>query len=77
MPKVITISDDAYRKLKEIKKDRSFSKAILSLIERHSVKRYAKKDVLNWIKKVERQLGHKRKENISERVDEILYGVKK
>ena len=77
MPKVITISDDAYRKLKKIKKDYSFTKAILSLIERHSAKRYAKKDVLNWIEKIERQTARRKKENISERVDEILYGVEK
>ncbi len=72
MPKVITISDEAYEKLKRIKGNRSFSETILSLLKER--KRITKVEVIKWIEKQEKFA--KRKENISERIDEILYGAK-
>ncbi len=72
MPKVITISDEAYEKLKRIKGNRSFSETILSLLKER--KKITKAELIKWIEKQEKLV--KRKENVSERIDEILYGAK-
>ncbi len=72
MPKVITISDEAYEKLKRIKGNRSFSETILSLLKER--KKITKAEVMKWIGRQEKLV--KGKENVSERIDEILYGVK-
>ena len=43
MPKVITISEEAYEALKKIKGNRSFSQVILSLTK-NKKKKYSKRD---------------------------------
>ena len=70
MPKVITISEEAYEALKKIKGNRSFSQVILSLTK-NKKKRYSKKEILEWLEKLEKKV--KKKENVSEKIDEILY----
>ncbi len=75
MPKVITISDEAYEKLSAIKGEKSFTKAILSLIKEKSCEKMSKKEIIKWIEREERKIG-KEKENISEKIDELIYGAK-
>ncbi len=74
MVRVITISDEAYEKLKKLKKNSSFSEVILSLIEKHLQKKYTKKDMLAQIAFLKRKFSGRKRENISEHIDKLLYG---
>jgi len=61
MVKVISLSDEAYTKLKSLKRDLSFSQIVLKLIEDKTKKRakdfyglISKEDGAKWMKEVKR-----------------------
>ncbi|QKR00765.1 antitoxin [Metallosphaera tengchongensis] len=47
MPKVITISDEAYEKLVKLKEGRSFSETIIELVQFYNANKRGRKEVLD------------------------------
>lgn len=71
MAKVITISDDVYKELVSIKGERSFSQVIRDLLKnRTKEKRKTKEDLIKFLMRMKK---HGKRENLSERIDEVLY----
>jgi predicted CopG family antitoxin len=71
MAKVITISDDVYKELVSIKGERSFSQVIRDLLKnRTKEKRKTKEDLIKFLMRMKRD---GKRENLSERIDEVLY----
>lgn len=76
MVKVISLSEEAYNLLKNMKGGKmSFSDVIVSNLGFGQQKKTENlKDLLNWINSLPPS---RKKEAISTKVDEIVYGVKK
>ncbi len=76
MVKVISLSEEAYKMLKKMKRNSmSFSDVIIENLGHTSInKTDSTKDLIEWIK----SLGVSgKKEKISTKVDEIIYGASK
>jgi predicted CopG family antitoxin len=75
MVKVISVSEEAYRRMRLLKKEgMSFSDVIISSVETGNGEKTEEwKELLEWIGRLP---GHSRKkERISENADRIAYGV--
>jgi predicted CopG family antitoxin len=74
MVKVISISEEAYRRLKRLKReDMSFSDVIISYVETGKEgKTEGWDDLLKWIDKLPKS---RKRERTSEHIDSIAYGV--
>lgn len=74
MVKMVSLSDDAYELLSSKKKNNmSFSQVIIKEIKEAGYKKTkTKKDLLFFIRSLPKS--GKKKENISENIDEVLYG---
>ncbi len=72
MAHVIAVADDVYRELRQMKGRRSFSQLIRELLRRKE-KKQPKEALLTYIRELERRYGGKKKDRLSERVDEVLY----
>jgi len=75
MAHLINVSDPVYFELKRMKGKNSFSQLIIGLIGKK--RKEGKAEMIAFIKQLEKEAKGKKKENISEHVDEIAYGVGK
>ncbi|HLC86175.1 MAG TPA: antitoxin VapB family protein [Candidatus Nanoarchaeia archaeon] len=76
MVKLISLSEEAYKVLKQLKKDSmSFSDTILKHLN-HERKNKTEdlEGLIKWIKSIK---SVSKKEKISKNVDEIVYGIKR
>ncbi len=75
MVKVISLSEDAYNVLKQLKRPKtSFSDIIIENLGSDKKNKTLKiTDILEWIEK--HKSPSNKKENISENIDKILYGA--
>ncbi|MFA5049970.1 MAG: antitoxin VapB family protein [Candidatus Micrarchaeia archaeon] len=77
MSQLVNLSDDVYARLTKLKKIKStsYSEIVNELLEKKEEEKYeTKKDLLEYIEKLEIKYKGKKRENISENIDEILYG---
>ncbi|MBS3174964.1 antitoxin VapB family protein [Candidatus Woesearchaeota archaeon] len=73
MVKVISLSEEAYKMLKKIKKEgMSFSDVIIENIGNSKFKTENMKDLIEWVEKLP-----KKRRKVKINIDEIIYGVSK
>ncbi|MBU0527627.1 hypothetical protein KKE92_04045 [Candidatus Micrarchaeota archaeon] len=71
------MADDVYEKLSGLKKlkNASYSEIIREMLNQgENEKTETKKDILAYLKTLEKKYKNKPKENISENIDRIIYG---
>ncbi len=74
MGRIIQISHDVYEELKRLKRDRSFSEILREMIAIYKEKqRINYKDLMKKLERIEKICKKKKKENISERINELLW----
>ena len=74
MGRIIQISHDVYEELKRLKRDRSFSEILREMIAIYKEKRRINyKDLMKKLERIEKICKKKKKENISERINELLW----
>ncbi|RLI82195.1 antitoxin [Archaeoglobales archaeon] len=74
MAKTIQLPDDVYERIKRFKKDLSFSEMINILLDDYRrKKRMSKVEFLNFLENLENLYRNRKKERVSERIDEILW----
>ncbi len=75
MSHLVNLSNDVYARLTKLKKikNRSYSEIINELLDEKQDKTEDKKDLLNYLTILEKKYKSKKKENISENIDDILY----
>ena len=74
MAKTVQLPDDVYEKIKGLKKDLSFSEMINILLDEYKrKKRMSKVEFLDFLKNLESLYKDRKKERVSEKIDEILW----
>lgn len=74
MAKTIQLPDDVYERIKRIKKDLSFSEIMnIFLDEYRRKKRISKLEFLKSLENIEELYRDRKKERVSERIDELLW----
>ena len=74
MAKTIQLPDDVYERIKRIKKDLSFSEIMnIFLDEYRRKKRISKLEFLKSLENIEESYKDRKKERVSERIDELLW----
>jgi len=74
MAKTIQLPDDVYERIKRIKKDLSFSEIMnIFLDEYKRKKRISKLEFLKSLENIEESYKDRKKERVSERIDELLW----
>jgi len=74
MAKTIQLPDDVYERIKRFKKDLSFSEMINILLDDYRrKKRMSKVEFLNFLENLENLYKDRKKESVSERIDEMLW----
>ena len=74
MAKTIQLPDDVYERIKRIKKGLSFSEIInVFLDEYRRKKRMSKLEFLKSLENIEELYRDRKKERVSERIDELLW----
>ena len=74
MAKTIQLPDNVYERIKRVKKNLSFSEIISIFLDEYGrKKRISKVEFLKFLENLEELHKDRKKEKISERIDEILW----
>ncbi len=74
MAKTIQLPNDVYEELKKFKKGLSFSETINILLEEYKKKKKLSKDnFLELLNELETRYAGREKENVSEKIDDVLW----